>query len=1019
MTVNILDDIEEILERGSELMGYYINNPVLAAYDLLNVDLAPIQRIILRDMWFKNFVITVASRGLGKSQSVDSLSYFNGSGLVYLKEMLPSIPKYLRDGEDEVIKLDEEVYTSKGFKLAKRVSLEKNIAGKKIITRQGFINKGSNQHRLLSLNKYGEFIYKRLDEFTLGDRVCLQRGHKIFGSYEMPSDDAYLIGLFIGDGSISDDYNHQSITTIDDSIKSFCIDYCIKHNVSYRIDKDEGSSNTYKIIFKQFDYFFDKYKIDKVRSYYKSVPYKIRTGTEKVQKAFLQGYFDSDGTVEEASGGVSCCSVSKKLLNEVQLMLLNFGIVSHLRKKKTNSNFDKAYLLDMFSESVFIFSEEIGFRLDRKQKLVNKVLSDRIFNTNIDTVPLVKSLCKFIDDDYRRLNGTSKYDNYLPSLQFNYGSDSAKEVTYNRLFKFIINIQKALDNGYKLSNLSHTYLNNLYNIAEHYYFFDTIVAIEDWIGDCYDFEMDMVEDEEPNYFSNGFINHNTFLLGVNAVLHALLYPGYRVGLVSSSFRQSKMIFSEIEKLYQRSSILREACEKRPVRGADTCNLRFKGTDKSNGSFIEALPIGVDGAKIRGSRFYLIEIDELAQVPPQIIDMVLRPMAAVTLEPMQRVREHERQLRMINEGLIDKSSLQGNTANKMIMTSSGYFKFNHMWDRMKSYWRAIEEGEGSKYAVHQVPYQVLPKGFLDEENIKEAKRTMSRIEFQIEYEAKMVSDSDGFFKASLLEAATSKSAFTIEVAGDNKFEYVMGIDPNQGGNASCGIVIIKLTVPAKIVYVVELKKKTLQEMVMEVQRLTEAFNLKRIFMDSQGGGKSMRDLLREGYNNKPPIIELEDVITDDNSALRILQLVNPTPSWISDANFDTLSLFENRSLLFPSLPMSANALEEKLYEEIHVLKSQLLSIVVTQTSRGAAHFDTPKKGQNKDLYSALVLACWGIKELSRTLDSAAAELFSTGYIRPHRTGSSFSTVTNVNSKEGVVDGPSYLSAAVLKSKIRRN
>jgi hypothetical protein len=77
----------------------------------------------------------------------------------------------------------------------------------------------------------------------------------------------------------------------------------------------------------------------------------------------------------------------------------------------------------------------------------------------------------------------------------------------------------------------------------------------------------------------------TFLLGVNAALHALLYPGFRVGLIAPSFRQSKMIFSEVEKLYNRSPILREACEKRPTRGSDTCYLKFKSTDQSHGSFM--------------------------------------------------------------------------------------------------------------------------------------------------------------------------------------------------------------------------------------------------------------------------------------------------------------------------------------------------------------------------------------------------------------------------------------------------
>ena len=56
------------------------------------------------------------------------------------------------------------------------------------------------------------------------------------------------------------------------------------------------------------------------------------------------------------------------------------------------------------------------------------------------------------------------------------------------------------------------------------YYFDLIKNVEDWTGDCYDFMMDM--EEEPNYFANGFINHNTFLLGALAVLSSLLYPGY-------------------------------------------------------------------------------------------------------------------------------------------------------------------------------------------------------------------------------------------------------------------------------------------------------------------------------------------------------------------------------------------------------------------------------------------------------------------------------------------------------------
>lgn len=989
------------MENGAGLVQFYRNNPAIAAYDLLKVDLASIQRVILSDMWFKNYCITVAGRGLGKSQWIHSLSYMGDKGLVYLNEELPPIPTYLKDGEDEVISWNDKILTSDGFKQTKRLCLEKGIEGKRTETQNGFINKGSNHHSLLTINKDYDFVYKSLDDFVSGDKVCIQRGQNIFGDNAVSEDDAYLIGLFIGDGCISAEYNHQSITTSDNSIKEFCIDYCKYNNVSYRIDKDKRTDNTVKVVFKRFDYFFDKYKIGRTLSYYRSVPYSIRTAIRGSQVAFLQGYFDADGTVQAINGGVSCCSVSRRLLQEIQLMLLNVGIVARLREKNTNSDFGKAYLLDMFSEDAFKFKELVGFRLDRKQRLLIDYFETKKLNPNKDTIPYVLRLCSKISKYYYNIYKVKNKPSLIIKLS------NKKELTYSMLHRFMIQCKNIINNGFDLNEVKDG-IEKLYNILYYNYYFDTVVSVDEWKGDCYDFEMDM--SGEPNYFTNGFINHNTFLLGVNAVLHALLYPGYRVGLLGPSFRQSKMIFSEVEKLYQRAPILREATEKKPTRGADTCFLKFRGTEISNGSYIEALPIGVDGAKIRGSRFYLIEIDELAQMPPDIIDMVIRPMAAVHLEPMQKVREIERVERLIEEGLATEDDLIVEAGNKMIMTSSGYFKFNHMWHRMKSYWKAMrEDGEKTRYAVHQIPYQMLPKGFLDMSNINEARRTMSSLEFRMEYEAVMASDSEGFFKASLLEVCTRGSDFTIQLRGEPGKEYLLGIDPNQGGSALFGLIVIELGYPNKIVYVKGLKKQAHQEMTKAVQRLLSSFNVKRIYMDAQGGGNAIKDLLAEGYNNSTPILDMDDDLTKYKAGRRILRVINFSPSWISDANFDTLSLLENNRLRFPDAPRSSAEVEERMYEQVKLLKSQMLNIIVTETARGVRHFDTPRKGQNKDLYSALILAAYGAKELTKDLEYVEPKLEGEGLVRPHRAGASFT-----RQKGGV--GDEYMQAAVLQRKL---
>ena len=977
-------DYELVMEQGKRLVDFYRQNPCIAAYDLLGVDLAPIQRVIFKDMWFKNYVIAVCGRGVGKSVFTESLTLLPGKGLLHLDEVLPEVPAYLNASEEEIQTLDMVLTTAEGPAKTKRLCLEKEISGKQIITSNGYINRGSNHHPVLTINSDGEFIYRSLDSLEVGDYVCIQRGQQVFGSTVIPEDDAYLMGLFIGDGMIADGYNYVSITSEDDDIIDFCEEYCIENNISYRIDPDKRTKNTRSIIFKKFQWFFEKYKIKRTTSYFKSVPFCIRTANMESQVAFLRGYFDTDGGVEDS--GVSCCSVSHKLMTEVQMMLLNLDIISSLRTKKTKSKFGKAYVLDIRSKDAELFSSLVGFGLNRKQELLEQHYSNVILNPNKDVVPYIKNICYEIVRDYRELNSKKYNDNSIPTIECKLSNK--RNFTYKYLRGVVKAIDYVVEHGYTLSSSSLEKLNLLHDIIDKHYYFDTIKSIDDWTGDCYDFEMD-VDGVEPNYFANGFINHNTFLLGLLATLSTLLYPGYRVGLIGPVFRQSKMIFSEVEKIYSKSPILREAALKKPTNSSDRSYLQFKPVAGNNGSYIEALPLGVDGSKIRGSRFYLILVDELAQVPDKILDMVVRPMAATSLEPMENVRRLEQQQRLISMGLATEDEFEDSTVNKIVMASSGYYKFNHMWRRMKDYWRQMEEAERKdeecQYSVWQVPYQDLPAGFLDLNNIYEAQRVMSTPEFQMEYEAVMISDSEGFFKASLLDECTFGSGVKFEDIGKQVDRYIVGVDPNQGGDASCGIVIIKFGRRNELVNVYELKGKTTQELTMAVQDIIKKFNVAGVYMDRGGGGKAIMDLLEEGYNGFTPVIDIENVDNRFKKGKRILHVMNFTPTWISDANFTALALLEDKRLKFPEPPVSSVVDEEALaFERVNTLKSQMLNIVVTQTRTGVLHFDTPKKGQNKDLYSALILAAYGVKDYERALEEDGEPILhnESGMMRPH-------------------------------------
>ena len=455
----------------------------------------------------------------------------------------------------------------------------------------------------------------------------------------------------------------------------------------------------------------------------------------------------------------------------------------------------------------------------------------------------------------------------------------------------------------------------------------------------------------------------SFLQALLAVLRALLYPGHRVGLIGSSYRQSKVMFREVEDMYHKSDIFREATTRPPVKSTDMCTIRFKETGKYSASSILAIPLGNDGSKIRGQRFHEILCDEFAQIPEQIFNLVIRPMAATTYDPMANVKRIKRNKKLKDMGIeIEEDS----SVNKIVMTSSGFFKVNHMWQRMRHYWKKMESGD-SAYAVHQASYVDLPEGFLDQSNIEEARETMPKSLFEMEYCGRMISDSEGFFKASVIESCIANrldNYFTVETRGKKDSKYVLAIDPARTRDSFAILVFELCGSFSKVVHAVTYTNVSSIETANEIFKLRDNFNLVRIVMDSQGGGLNVKDLLEAGIDNNKPILDLLDKDNYDKEGDLLLQFFNPSPSTNTDANFTALSMLEKRSLLFPGPPQFGSDTEDDLYDYIELLKRQILTISVSQNPNGSLSFNTQSSRAKKDLYSCFIMGCWMIKQLSK-------------------------------------------------------
>lgn len=472
----------------------------------------------------------------------------------------------------------------------------------------------------------------------------------------------------------------------------------------------------------------------------------------------------------------------------------------------------------------------------------------------------------------------------------------------------------------------------------------------------------------------------TFIQGHLAILVSLLYPRRQVGIISNSFRQAKMAFNEAEKTIKSSPMLQQAIFKGPTHRTDEYFLIWR-----HQAGFKALPLG-DGGKIRGSRFHTVLIDEYAQVNKEVIDVVVIGFTATNVDPMAEVRRREREKILLEAG--EEVREKGGRENQVCCFSTSYYQYNHLWDTlqkrlsyMKSKYTERPVSGNEDYAVLKLAYDILPDGFQNEKSLRMAKQTMSSHEFRMEYETYYPSDSDGFFRMSVVDGATSKK-YSYRYYGDNVHEYFLGIDPARD-NDNCAFVIIQVGTQNEsdcVVCVETLNNKSYSIIHSKILELFDRYNVTKMEVDKGGGGSEIKDNLCDidkmksrplVWDTEDPISWINGVQTNPRPGLHILKLFKSSPNLLSVANHSLLGSLERRSLVFAREPsdelMDSSSEEELVWFESQIvefesIKKELSRIVVSITGRGVTHWDTENKHEKKDRYSALLVANNMLREL---------------------------------------------------------
>lgn len=341
----------------------------------------------------------------------------------------------------------------------------------------------------------------------------------------------------------------------------------------------------------------------------------------------------------------------------------------------------------------------------------------------------------------------------------------------------------------------------------------------------------------------------TWTSAVYVCCMAILYPNLRIGIIAPSFRQSKMLVEDKidNDLCVRSDALRQEIVD-SKNGTDQLIRKF-----ANNSQIIAIPVGNSGAKIRGGRFSIIIADEYAQMNPNVVQSVIKPMMVSKLD--YKVDADE------DDDFFDM---------KFISISSAFFKFNHLYEFFKDTVEQIAHGSDKHYASC-LDYKVgLDVGLYNESVIEEAKRTYSKLDFDMEYEATFPDLSDDNW-ISPTDLMACSNLMRMDLHFDENYQYIMGLDvARTEGNDNTAIVILKL-VPDKVRKVVEkhlvyqkvLNGKTFNEQATEIRKVLNKFPCDEIHMDTTGLGLGLVDELA-----KPSIDvitgELEPALCDVNN-----------------------------------------------------------------------------------------------------------------------------------------------------------
>lgn len=348
-----------------------------------------------------------------------------------------------------------------------------------------------------------------------------EQNHPKQWSVEITIDVAYLLGVLVGDGALGNAKKHHSawLSSGDSEITDRVDNILAEHfNGSLR----KGSTYDWCIRSVKLRAMLVHLEMDKY-AHEKSIPDCIVESPKPVIRSFLQGLFDTDGCALK-TGRVEYCSSSKELSEDVQSLLLCFGVASTRKFRPNNKRGAWHIYIDCDAS---LFAKRVGFCLTRKRvknetAKAKKTTRKQSYPESI--IPALKrlSLTRFERGAQKNLLSRHlKRGNRLRSLD-NYTRGDYR-INQDRLRVFIDFTKASGD-----VEINRYFLNGDF-------LWRSIKSVTSCAVDLYDITVKT----HHNFIANGFVNHNTIACSHRLVRHLWESNGARVAIFAKTLKSAK------------------------------------------------------------------------------------------------------------------------------------------------------------------------------------------------------------------------------------------------------------------------------------------------------------------------------------------------------------------------------------------------------------------------------------------------------------------------------------------------